>query len=156
MFCQEGSDEEWDILFSRAQWGHLYWKHIKTVIEVSSKCPLFDSVAQITMRGRDESGVDWLGVRGTHGTDFMLLNYAKKLACNSLGSSPISSKKSVPVSAASTSPFLFVSAPVNAPRTCPNNSDSIRVGLRDWQSTATKVECFREPAFCTHPATRSF
>src|SRR5260370_7779320 len=80
MFCQEGRHEEWDILFSLAQWGHLYWKHIKTVIEVSSKCPLFDSVVQITMRGRDESGVDWLGVRGTHGTDFMLLNYAKKFS----------------------------------------------------------------------------
>src|SRR6266478_4320020 len=80
MFCQEGRHEEWDILFSFAQWGHLYWKHIKTVVEVSSKCPLFDSVVQITMRGRDESGVDWLGVRGTHGTDFLLLNYAKKFS----------------------------------------------------------------------------
>src|SRR6266850_4074947 len=145
MFCQEGRHEEWDILFSLTQWGHLYWKHIKTVIEVSSKCPLFDSVVQITMRGRDESGVDWLGVRGTHGTDFMLLNYAKKFSLQLLGSSPISSKKSVPVSAASTSPFLFVSAPVNAPRTCPNNSDSIRAGVRDEQSTATKGEWFREP-----------
>src|SRR5260370_20579677 len=80
MFCQEGRYEKWDIAFSLAEWGQGYWKHIKTVIEVSSKCPLFDSVVQITMRGRDESGVDWLGVRGTHGTDFMLLNYAKKFS----------------------------------------------------------------------------
>src|SRR5216684_4122564 len=80
MFCQEGRYEEWDIPFSLAQWGHLYWKHIKTVIQVSSKRPIVDSVVQITMRGRDESGVDWLGVRGTHGTDFMRLNYAKKFS----------------------------------------------------------------------------
>jgi hypothetical protein len=80
MLFQEGRREEWDILFSLAQWGHLYWNHIKTVVEVSSKCPLVDSMFQIAMRSRDESGVDWLGVRGTHGTDFMLLNYAKKFS----------------------------------------------------------------------------
>src|SRR5258707_6829707 len=80
MFSQEGRYEEWDIPFSLAQWGHLYWKHIKTVIQVSSKRPIVDSVFQITMRGRDESGVDWFGVRGTQGTDFLLLNYAKKFS----------------------------------------------------------------------------
>src|SRR5216683_1095154 len=80
MFCQEGRYEEWDIPFSLAQWGHLYWKHIKTVIQVSSKRPIVDSVFQITMCSRDESGVDWLGVRGTHGPDLTLLNYAKKFS----------------------------------------------------------------------------
>src|SRR5260370_16782037 len=80
MFCQEGRYEEWDIPFALAQWGHLYWKHIKTVIQVSSKRPIVDSLFQITMGGRDESGVDWLGVRGTQGTDFLLLNYAKKFS----------------------------------------------------------------------------
>src|ERR1700747_2801860 len=80
MFCQEGRYEEWDIHFSVAQWRHLDWKHIKTVIQVFSKRPFVDSVFQITMCSRDESGVDWLGVRGTHGTDFTLLNYAKKFS----------------------------------------------------------------------------
>src|SRR5579859_4471078 len=78
MFCQEGHHEEWDIHLSLAQWGHLYRKHIKTVIEVFSEGPHVDGVFQIAMCSRDESGVDWLGVRGTQGTDFMLLNYAKK------------------------------------------------------------------------------
>src|SRR5258708_14431002 len=80
MFCQEGRYEEWDISFSLAQWGHLYWKQIKTVIQVSSKRPIVDSVFQITLRVRDESDVDWFGIRGTHGTDFLLLNYAKKFS----------------------------------------------------------------------------
>src|SRR6266568_5371492 len=80
MFCQEGRYEEWDIPFSLAQWGHLYWKHIKTVIQVSSKRPIVDSVFQITMRGRDESSVVCFGGRGTQGTDFLLLNYAKKFS----------------------------------------------------------------------------
>jgi hypothetical protein len=42
------------------------------------------------------------------------------------GSSPISSRKSVPPSAVSTRPGLFATAPVKAPRTCPNSSDSSR------------------------------
>ena len=78
MFCHEGRHEKWYIHFSVAQWGHLYWKHIKAVIEVFSKCPNLDIVFQITLSSRDESGVDWLGIRGTYGTDFTLLNYAKK------------------------------------------------------------------------------
>src|SRR5260370_8415812 len=32
------------------------------------------------MSGRDESGIDWFGVRGTQGTDFLFLNYAKKFS----------------------------------------------------------------------------
>src|SRR5467141_1309054 len=80
MFCQEGRYEKRVIPFSLAQFGHRYWKHIKTVIHVSSKCPLVDSVFQITMRGRDDAGVYWFGVRGTQGTDFLLLNYAKKFS----------------------------------------------------------------------------
>jgi len=119
MFCQEGRYEEWDISFSLAQWGHLYWKHIKTVIQVSSKRPIVDSVFQITMRGRDESGVDWFGVRGTEGTDFLLLNYAKKLACNSLGSSPIRPRRAFQYLRLQTSPFLFVSAPVECTANMP-------------------------------------
>ena len=42
------------------------------------------------------------------------------------GSSPISSRNSVPPSALSTSPGLFDTAPVKAPRTWPNSSDSSR------------------------------
>jgi len=59
MFCQEGRYEEWISPF-RSRSGGILWKHIKTVIQVSSKRPIVDSVFQITMRGRDESGVDWL------------------------------------------------------------------------------------------------
>ncbi|PYR35514.1 MAG: hypothetical protein DMF93_21605 [Acidobacteria bacterium] len=40
--------------------------------------------------------------------------------------SPISSRNTVPRSATSSSPFLFVSAPVKAPRMWPKSSDSSR------------------------------
>src|SRR5579859_1096532 len=85
MFRQEGSHEEWDIYSSVAQRGHFYWKHIKAVIEVASKCSRVDIVFQITVCSRDESGIDRLGIRGTHGTDFTLLNYAKKFCLQLFG-----------------------------------------------------------------------
>ena len=46
--------------------------------------------------------------------------------CASIGMSPISSRNSVPPSACSKRPDERVLAPVNAPFSCPNNSDSIR------------------------------
>src|SRR5947207_13226768 len=85
MFCRQGRYEEWDVHFSVAQRGHFYWKHIKAVIEVASKCSRVDVVFQITVCSRDESGVDWLGVRGTHGTDFTLLKDAEKFCLQLFG-----------------------------------------------------------------------
>ena len=48
------------------------------------------------------------------------------LDCSAGAIVPISSRKIVPPSASANLPFLFVSAPVNAPRTWPNSSDSSR------------------------------
>ena len=46
--------------------------------------------------------------------------------CASIGMSPISSRNSVPPSACSKRPALRALAPVKAPFSCPNSSDSIR------------------------------
>ena len=46
--------------------------------------------------------------------------------CRGSGISPISSRNSVPPSAAWKRPALLATAPVNAPRTWPNSSDSSR------------------------------
>ena len=50
---------------------------------------------------------------------------------------PISSRKIVPPSASANRPFLLVTAPVNAPRTWPNSSDSISVSGSAAQLTRT-------------------
>ena len=57
--------------------------------------------------------------------------------CRSSGSSPISSRNSVPPSASSMSPRLAVSAPVKAPRTWPNSSEPMRSRGSAPQSTTT-------------------
>jgi hypothetical protein len=51
--------------------------------------------------------------------------------------SPISSRKSVPPSASSNRPFLRAVAPVNAPFSYPNSSDSISVSGSAAQLTFT-------------------
>ena len=60
------------------------------------------------------------------------------LACNSSLSSPISSRNRVPPLASSKRPTLWLMAPVKAPLTWPNNSDSMRVSTRAEQLKATK------------------
>ena len=57
--------------------------------------------------------------------------------------SPISSRKIVPFSATSISPFLFESAPVNAPRIWPKSSESSSVSESAPQLRATKGRSFR-------------
>ena len=50
---------------------------------------------------------------------------------------PISSRKSVPLSATSNSPFFDVTALVKAPLTCPKSVDSSRSGGVDPELTGT-------------------
>ena len=56
---------------------------------------------------------------------------------------PISSRNSVPPSAASNRPFRRPSAPVKAPFSWPNSSDSIRVGESVEQLRVTNGPCHR-------------
>ncbi len=69
--------------------------------------------------------------------------------------SPISSRNTVPPSATSTRPFLFASAPVNAPRTWPNSSDSSRFSGIAPQLTATNGLSRRSDCLCMAWATSS-
>jgi hypothetical protein len=54
------------------------------------------------------------------------------------GISPTSSRNTVPSLAVSRSPGFALTAPVNAPRSCPNSSDSRSVSVRDAQFRVTK------------------
>ena len=66
------------------------------------------------------------------------------LACSSGESSPISSRKSVPPSAASNRPFFICLASVKAPFSWPKSSASIRVSGMAEQLMATKAPFWRE------------
>ena len=65
------------------------------------------------------------------------------LACRPNGRSPISSRKMVPRWASSKRPMRWLTAPVNAPLTCPNSSASSRASGSALQLTATNEKRLR-------------
>ena len=70
--------------------------------------------------------------------------------------SPTSSRKSVAPSAISNLPRFAAVAPVNAPRTCPNNSDSINSSGTAEQFNSTNGAAARKERACIARATNSF
>ena len=78
------------------------------------------------------------------------------LLCIGWGSSPTSSRKRVPRCAVSKSPFFVCTAPVKAPRTCPNSSLSISVSGMAAQLIGTKGNSFRGLRAWRAAATSSF
>ena len=71
------------------------------------------------------------------------------------GISPISSRKIVPPSALRKCPSCFLSAPVNAPFSCPNSSEASKDSVRAAQFTATNGPRARRLAAWTALATSS-
>ena len=79
----------------------------------------------------------------------------RNFACAAGGSSPISSRKSVPPSASSKRPARRSLAPVYAPRSCPKSSFSTRLSGRAATFTATNGPGARGERACTARAKSS-
>ena len=79
----------------------------------------------------------------------------RSLGCSATGSSPISSRNSVPPWARSKAPTKLRSAPVKAPRSKPKSSDSMRLVGIEPQSTVTSGCLARALDRCSASATRS-
>ena len=82
-------------------------------------------------------------------------NTRSRRVCASIGISPISSRNSVPPLACSNRPAERLLAPVNAPFSCPNNSDSISSRGIAAMLMATKGPDLRLPNWCNALATNS-
>src|SRR4051794_40290766 len=76
--------------------------------------------------------------------------------CIDNGTSSMSSRKIVPPSASSNRPGRSLIAPVNAPRSWPNSSDSINVSENSAQLTATNGWCLRRLDWWISVAVTSF
>src|ERR1039458_9746113 len=76
--------------------------------------------------------------------------------CSSSGNSPISSRNSVPLSASSMRPTFWLTAPVNAPFSCPKSSLSNNPAGTAAQLSLINVLSRRELSACTERATSSF
>ena len=77
----------------------------------------------------------------------------RSLTCEAGGSSPISSRNSVPPAACSTSPVRSRTASVKAPLRCPKSSDSMSPAGMAPQLTATKGAAARGESACSARAT---
>ena len=75
--------------------------------------------------------------------ELLLLQHAQQLDLHVGDSSPTSSRKIVPLCASSKRPFFCCTAPVNAPRSCPNSSLSARLAGSAAQLTLTITPCRR-------------
>jgi hypothetical protein len=93
---------------------------------------------------RTSTGIDWLAPTGR---TLRSCSTRNSLTCRAGGMSPISSKNSVPLSAAWNKPRRLASAPVNEPFMWPNNSDSSKASGIAPQFTATKGCAARAPAW---------
>ena len=83
-------------------------------------------------------------------------NARSSICCTSMGRLPISSRNNVPQAASSQKPCFLLSAPVNAPFSCPNRAEAASSFESRPQSTATNGLPARLLLACIFPAMCSF
>ena len=67
------------VAFALAQGGQLDRELRQTVVEVFAKAALADQLCQVAVGRRDDAHIDFVGIVGTQGPDFTLLQYAQQL-----------------------------------------------------------------------------
>ena len=91
-------------------------RDVEPIIEILSESTFLDRGGQIDVRRRDDAYVDLERLVFSDAADLAVLNRAEEFRLEGERVSATSSKKNVPPSASSKSPFLAFTAPVNAPR----------------------------------------
>jgi hypothetical protein len=134
---EEVFGQQRDVLAPLAQRRQVHRDDIDPIEQIFSKAAARDQLLQILIRRGD--------TRMSACTSSVPPSRRNRRSCSTRSSftcivvfiSPISSRKMVPPSAASIRPFLFESAPVNAPRIWPKSSDSRSVSGTPPQLSAT-------------------
>ena len=145
MPCDDLFGNEGDILDPLTQRGQADWKHMQPIEQVLSELAVRNEPGQILIRRSDDADVYFNVLLSAYTLELSVLAETRSnLICIAVEISPISSKKSVPPSACSNLPFFCAIAPVKAPRSCPNNSDSRRnfrqrAAVDCEESTAARV-----------------
>ncbi len=112
---------------------------VQAVVEILAKLCGPDGLLKIFVGGGEDSGLEGNGGRvPPTRSNSLCCRTRRSFACMGGASSPISSRKRVPSSAASSFPFLRPTAPVNAPFSCPKSSLSRRVSGMAAQLMAMK------------------
>jgi len=116
---QEVIDEQRDVLFVFAQGRQVNHHHVEAIEEVLAKTAGGDLRLEVAMGGGHDAEITLRQCKAPTARNSPSWMSRSSLTCISSGRSPISSKKAVPPSASSTSPFLFSTAPLKAPLTWP-------------------------------------
>src|SRR5271163_5149020 len=127
-----------DIFTPFPQRGNAQGDDIEAVEEVLAKMLRGDFGLEVLIGRRDNARVDPNQVISPKGSKFCSSMKRKNLLCNGPGRSAISSRNTVPLSAASSRPGLSLAAPLKEPRTCPNSSLSSRCSDSVVQLTSIK------------------
>ena len=139
----EELDQGGDVVAPLAQRRDVHHDAGEPIKEVRAKLTALTALAQVAIRRRHDRTATFFALTAPTGKTSPASRTRRSFACNARESSPTSSRKSVPRSAASTSPVLARSAPVNAPLSCPNSSLSASVSGSAAQLSRTKGPFWR-------------
>ncbi len=128
---------------------------VEPVVEILPEAAGLDLALEIAIRGRDDARGDGMARSPPTRVTFRSSSTRSSLACAGSGSSPTSSRNSVPPAAFSNAPRRSRSAPVNAPRSWPNNSLSTSCSGNAALFTATSGVFAPGPSRCSSRATSS-
>jgi len=128
-----------NILAPLAQGRHINPKHIQPIKQVLAKPPALNLPCEIAVRRGDQSNVNLNRLRPAHALQHPLLQDAQQLRLRRLRQLGDLIEKQRALVGKLELPSRCRSAPVNAPRSCPNSSLSISVSGSAAQLTDTSV-----------------
>jgi hypothetical protein len=124
---------------SSQQRRHLDGEDGESVEEIAAENVLGDCALEIAVRGCDDADVGRQRREPPTRSNSRSCSTRRRSTCVSIGSSPTSSRKSVPPAASSKRPRRRCTAPVNAPRSWPNSPRQ-----SDWR-TAPQLRLTKGP-----------
>jgi hypothetical protein len=132
-----------DVLPPVAKRGERQRQHVETVVQVLTEFPVRDHLLEVTLATRENTDVDRHQPDAPQALHSSILQYAKQLHLHTQRHVVDVVEEDRATSAISKRPGRSLIAPVKAPRSCPNSSDSIRVSENRAQLTAMNGRCFR-------------
>lgn len=114
---EEIAGKQRNVLSPVAQRRNLQAQHIEPEIKIAAKSALRHGLLEIAIGRRQNPHVDRNALGASHGTNLSLLYGPQQLGLKVYGSSPTSSRNTVPPSAIASKPSRDWTAPVNAPLT---------------------------------------
>src|SRR5580698_9473152 len=97
-------------------------KDVQAIKQIPPEFLFFNRSNQIAIGGGDQPHIHPNRLGSSQALELLVCRTRNNLGCTSKGISPTSSSSKVPLSASSSRPSFWLTAPVNAPFSWPNNS----------------------------------